>query len=146
MITTPELKQVPETTKDTEHSVDLKNATNEHLRTVADGIVNKPENQEQVKLFPDKWNSLGLEHKTNILSQLTNDIQDSIQELSDLWVEYSPEITGEDEANVAAFEFVRANKDKIPQSWVKLEEKANEVAKNIGVEIQDKWILDIQKE
>lgn len=145
MITTPELKQVPETTKDTEHSVDLKNATNEHLKTVADGIVNNPENQEQVKLFPDKWNSLSLEEKTKLASELTSEVKNSIKELSDLWVEYSPEITQEDVDNVAALEFVRANKEKIPQSWVKLEEKANEVAKNIGVEVQDKWILDTQK-
>jgi hypothetical protein len=33
--------------------------------------------------------------------------------------------------NVAALEFVRENKDKIPQSWLKVEEKANEVSKEI---------------
>jgi len=84
MIQTPELKQVAETSKDTEHSIDLKNATNEHLKTVADGIVNNPENQEQVKVFPDKWNSLSLEEKTKFASQLTAEIQDSIKELQDL--------------------------------------------------------------
>ena len=145
MIQTPELKQVAETSKDTEHSVDLKNATNEHLKTVADGIVNNPENQEQVKVFPDKWNSLSLEEKTKFASQLTAEIQDSIKELQDLWIEYSPEITQEDVDNIAALEFVRSNKDKIPQSWIKLEEKANEVVKNIWNEVQDKWILDIKK-
>jgi len=145
MIQTPELKQVAETSKDTEHSIDLKNATNEHLKTVADGIVNNPENQEQVKVFPDKWNSLSLEEKTKFASQLTAEIQDSIKELQDLWIEYSPEITQEDVDNIAALEFVRSNKDKIPQSWIKLEEKANEVVKNIWNEVQDKWILDIKK-
>ena len=65
-----------------------------------------------------------------------------IKELKDLWIEYSPEISQEDVDNVAALEFVRANKDKIPQSWLKVEEKANEVSKEIWKEVQDKGIIE----
>ena len=141
MVPTPEFKQVPETTKDTE-SLNFKEASDEELKHLADGIVNNTENQNQVKIFPDLWNSLNAEKKTQIAWQLTAEIQDSIKELSDLWVEYSSEVTKEDADNVAALEFVRENKDKIPQSWIKLEEKANEVAKAMGQEIVEKGILD----
>jgi hypothetical protein len=64
--------------------------------------------------------------------------------LSDQGIEYSPEITQEDADNVAALEFVRSNKEKIPQSWVKLEEKANEVAKDMAKEIVEKGIYKEQ--
>ena len=142
MTPTPEFKQVAETSKDTERSINIKEASNKELKQIADGIVNNPENQEQVKFFPDLWNSLNAEEKTKIAWQLTTEIQDSIKELKDLWIEYSPEISQEDVDNVAALEFVRANKDKIPQSWLKVEEKANEVSKEIWKEVQDKGIIE----
>ena len=82
--------------------------------------------------------------KDKIAWQLTDEIRDSIKELSDQWIEYSPEITQEDADNVAALEFVRSNKEKIPQSWVKLEEKANEVAKDMAKEVVEKGIYKEQ--
>ena len=134
----PEVKPV-ENTIDTSN---LNETTSNELKQLADGIVNNPENQKQVKIFPDVWNSLNAEQKTEIAWQLTAEIQDSIKELKDLWVEYSPEISQKDVDNVAALEFVRANKEKVPQSWIKLENKANEVAKDIGKEITDTWLLN----
>jgi len=142
MTPTPEIKQVAETSKDTERRINIKEASDEELKQMAEGIVNNPENQEQVKFFPDLWNSLNAEEKWKIAWQLTTEIQDSIKELKDLWIEYSPEISQEDVDNVAALEFVRANKDKIPQSWLKVEEKANEVSKEIWKEVQDKGIIE----
>ncbi len=142
MTPTPEIKQVAETFKDTERRINIKEASDEELKQMAEGIVNNPENQEQVKFFPDLWNSLNAEEKWKIAWQLTTEIQDSIKELKDLWIEYSPEISQEDVDNVAALEFVRANKDKIPQSWLKVEEKANEVSKEIWKEVQDKGIIE----
>ncbi len=138
MAPTPEFKQVTETPKDP----DIKEASNKELKQIADDIVNNPENQKQVTIFPDSWNSLNPEEKAKIAWQLTTEIQDSITELKDLWIEYSPEIFQEDVDNVAALEFVRANKDKIPQSWLKVEEKANEVSKEIWKEVQDNGIIE----
>ena len=66
MTPTPEFKQVAETSKDTERSINIKEASNKELKQMADGIVNNPENQKQVKFFPDLWNSLNAEEKTKI--------------------------------------------------------------------------------
>ena len=74
-----------------------------------------------------------------------NKIQDSIKELSELWVEYTPEISEKDVSNVEALNFVRSNKEKIPHSWAKLETKANEVAKEMGKEVEDTGILNVMK-
>ena len=137
-----EIKQVPEATKDTEKNINIKEASNEELKQVADGIVDSPENQNQVKFFPDSWNSLKAEEKTKIAWQLTSEIQDSITELKDLWIEYSSDISPEDVDKVAALDFVIENKEKIPQLWQVLEKKADEVSKEIWKEIQDKWIIE----
>ena len=125
--------------------IDFREASDDQLKEVADGIVSSKENVQQVKFFPEKWESLNHEEKENIAWQLTREIQDSIKELSSLWVEYSPDVTKEDGDKVAALEFVRENQEKIPQTWIKLEEKVNEVAKNIWIEINDKGIIDNEK-
>lgn len=139
-----EVKTIAESndTKNDINKIDFKNVSNEDLKKLADGIVSNEENLQQVKIFPEVWESLSPQMKESIAWQLTKEIKDSIKELRDLWVEYSSEVTKEDADNVAALEFVRENKDKIPQSWIKLEEKANEVAKAMGQEIVEKGILD----
>jgi hypothetical protein len=62
MVSTHEVKPVEER-QDTVESVNLREATSEQLKQLADGVVNNPENQEQVKFFPDQWNSLNDEEK-----------------------------------------------------------------------------------
>jgi len=146
MIARPEVKKVAEAddSRNDISKLDLTKASDEDLRKIADGITWNQENWEQVKVFPDLWNSLSPEMKDKIAWQLTDEIRDSIKELSDQWIEYSPEITQEDADNVAALEFVRSNKEKIPQSWIKLEEKANEVAKDMAKEVVEKGIYKEQ--
>ena len=146
MIARPEVKKVAEAddSRNDISKLDLTKASDEDLRKIADGITWNQENWEQVKVFPDLWNSLSPEMKNKIAWQLTDEIRNSIKELSDQGIEYSPEITQEDADNVAALEFVRSNKEKIPQSWVKLEEKANEVAKDMAKEIVEKGIYKEQ--
>ena len=124
------------------NELDLKNASNNELEKVANSIVSNEENMQQVKIFPEIWKSLNPEMKEKIAWELTEEIKDAIKELSDLWVEYSSEISEGDEGKIAALEFVRENREKIPQTWVKLEEKVNEVAKNIWIEVEDKGIID----
>ena len=82
--------------------------------------------------------------KFDFTSKLSAEIKDSIKELSNLWIEkeFSTEITEKDVKQIADLEFVRANKEKIQQSWTKLEKKANEIAKDMEKEIREKWILD----
>ena len=142
MVQESEVKKFVESNdyKDTTDKVDLTEASDEELSEVADGILSDAENIKQVNFFPDKRKSLNREIKQKIASGLTFEIQDCIDELSDLW--YNPEITKKETDQLAALEYVIENKDKIPQLWVKLEEKANEIAKNIGVEIGEKWILN----
>ena len=139
MISTHEVKPVEER-QDTVESVNLREATSEQLKQLADGVVNNPENQEQVKFFPDQWNSLNDEEKAEFAWQLTAEIQKSITELNDLWIVYSPEIFQGDVGNVAALEFVRANKDKILPLWLEVERKAEEVSKEIWKEVQKEII------
>ena len=146
MVPKSEVKTIAESNndyKDNIHNLDFANSSNEKLNKVADDILRNTENIKQVKLFPDKRESLNPEIKQKFASGLTSEIQNCIDELSDLW--YNPEITEKETDQLAALEYVIENKDKIPQSWVKLEEKANEIAKNIGVEIEEKWILNNTK-
>ena len=122
-------------------NINLKEASKEQLTKLADGIVSNKENVQQVKVFPDSWDSLSIQQKEEIAWNLTEEIKEAIAELNDS-SEYTPKITKEDADKVAALEYVRENKEKIPQTWIKLEEKANEVARNIWIEIEDKWIID----
>ena len=121
------------------------NLTEEQAEQVANEILNDPNITEQVEEFSALWNSLNPEQKSNLAKELTMEIQDSIKELKDLGIEYNPEVTNEDVDNVRALEFVRENQEKIPQSRIKLEKKANDVVKAMWQEIQDKGILDTEK-
>ena len=125
------------------NKLDFAKSSNEELNKVADGILGDAGNIEQVKLFPNKRESLNPDIKKRIASKLTSEIQDCINKLSDLW--YNPEITEKETDQLTTLEYVIKNKDKIPKSWIMLEEKANKLAKSIGVEIQEKWILDDTK-
>lgn len=119
-----------------------KDLTRDEVDKLATDIVKTPENQDQVKAFPDLWESLNDQQKSDFVSKLEWEIRDAVDELKSLWVEkeYSPEITQEDADKVADLEFVRDNKDKIPQSWSKLEMKANEVAKEMMDDIKKEWL------
>ena len=127
---------------------DIKNKTLDSLsdlnNEMANSIVWNPENIKQVKAFPNLWESLDPKQKFDFTSKLSAEIKDSIKELSNLWIEneFSTEITEKDVKQIADLEFVRANKEKIQQSWTKLEKKANEIAKDMEKEIREKWILD----
>ena len=127
---------------------DIKNKTLDSLsdlnNEMANSIVWNPENIKQVKAFPNLWESLDPKQKFDFTSKLSAENKDSIKELSNLWIEneFSTEITEKDVKQIADLEFVRANKEKIQQSWTKLEKKANEIAKDMEKEIREKWILD----
>ena len=143
MISTHEVKPVEER-QDTVESVNLTEATSEQLKKLADGIVNNPENQEQVKFFPDQWNSLNDEEKAEFAWQLTAEIQKSITKLNDLWIEYNPKITKWDENNVYALRFVIEHQKEVPpQLWSEIEKKAEEIAKDIRKEIEDTGMLNV---
>ena len=144
MVEKAELKTIVEANDYADYDGEtLSKASPEQLDALAQDILANAENIQQVKVFPDKRKSLDLETKQKIASWLTSEIQDCIDELSDLW--YNPEITEKETNQLTALEYVIDHKDKIPQSFVKLEEKANEIAKSIGVEIEEKWILDNAK-
>ena len=145
MVSTHEVKPVEER-QDTVESVNLTEATSEQLKKLADGIVNNPENQEQVKFFPDQWNSLNDEEKAKFAWQLTKEIEDSINGLNDLWIEYTSEITKKAVDDVEALNFVIKHKDEVPpQLWSEIEKKAEEIAKDIRKEIEDTGMLNVVK-
>ena len=144
MVSTHEVKPVEER-QDTVESVNLTEATSEQLKKLADGIVNNPENQEQVKFFPDQWNSLNDEEKAKFAWQLTKEIEDSINGLNDLWIEYTSEITEEAVDDVEALKFLIKHKDEVPQLWSEIEKKAEEIAKDIRKEIEDTGMLNVVK-
>ena len=144
MISTHEVKPVEER-QDTVESVNLTEATSEQLKKLADGIVNNPENQEQVKFFPDQWNSLNDEEKAKFAWQLTKEIEDSINGLNDLWIEYNPEITKKAVDDVEALRFVMEHQEKVPKLWSEIEKKAEEIAKDIRKEIEDTGMLNVIK-
>ena len=145
MISNPEFKQIENDNGNNNRieDVDLSKATNKELGEVANDILSNTENINQAKFFPDKRNSLNPEIKLKISSELTSEIQDCVNKLRDLW--YNPEVTEKEKTQLATLEYVIENKDKIPQSWLKLEQKVNEIAKSIGTEINEKWIFDNTK-
>lgn len=124
------------------NGIDVKNLTDKEIADLANEIVSNPNNVEQVKVFPDLWNSLNDQQKSDFVSKLEWEIKDAVDELKALWIEneYSPEVTKEDEKKIADLNFVRENKDKIPQSWSKLEMKAKEVAVEIKNDIEKEWL------
>ena len=124
------------------NGIDVKNLTDKEIADLANEIVSNPNNVEQVKVFPDLWNSLNDQQKSDFVSKLEWEIKDAVDELKALWIEneYSPEVTREDEKKIADLNFVRENKDKIPQSWSKLEMKAKEVAVEIKNDIEKEWL------
>ena len=119
-------------------NMDVKNLTEEQAKNLANEIVSDPNNVDQVKVFPDLWNSLSEQQKSDFVSKLEWEIKDAVDELKALWIEneYSPEVTKEDEQKIADLNFVRENKEKIPQSWSKLEMKAKEVAHEMEEDIK----------
>ena len=124
-------------------NVDVQNLTDQEISDLTDGILSNPDNIRQVKVFPDLWDSLDDSQKKEFVSKLEWEIRDAIDELKSLWIEeqeYSPEVTKEDEQKIADLNFVRENKDKIPQSWSKLEMKAKEVAVEIKKDIKKEWL------
>ena len=124
------------------NGIDVKNLTDKEIADLANEIVSNPNNVEQVKVFPDLWNSLNDQQKSDFVSKLEWEIKDAVDELKALWIEneYSPEVTREDEKKIADLNFVRENKDKIPQSWSKLEMKTKEVAVEIKNDIEKEWL------
>ena len=122
--------------------VDVQNLTEQEAADLVEDILSDPKNIEQVKVFPDLWNSLSDKLKADFVSKLEWEIRDAVKDLKDLWIEreYSPEITKEDEQKIADLNFVRENKDRIPQSWSKLEMKAKEVAKEMADDIKKEWL------
>ena len=124
------------------NGIDVKNLTDKEIADLANEIVSNPNNVEQVKVFPDLWNSLNDQQKSDFVSKLEWEIKDAVDELKALWIEneYSPEVTKEDEKKIADLNFVRENKDKIPQSWSKLEMKAKEVAHEMEEDIKKEWL------
>lgn len=124
------------------NGIDVKNLTDKEIADLANEIVSNPNNVEQVKVFPDLWNSLNDQQKSDFVSKLEWEIKDAVDELKALWIEneYSPEVTKEDEKKIADLNFVRENKEKIPQSWSKLEMKAKEVAHEMEEDIKKEWL------
>ena len=124
------------------NGIDVKNLTDKEIADLANEIVSNPNNVEQVKVFPDLWNSLNDQQKSDFVAKLEWEIKDAVDELKALWIEneYSPEVTKEDEKKIADLNFVRENKEKIPQSWSKLEMKAKEVAVEIKNDIEKEWL------
>lgn len=124
------------------NDIDVKNLTDKEISDLANDIVSNPNNLEQVKVFPDLWNSLNEQQKSDFVAKLEGEIKDAVDELKSLWIEneYSPEVTKEDEKKIADLNFVRENKEKIPQSWSKLEMKAKEVAVEIKNDIEKEWL------
>ena len=124
------------------NGIDVKNLTDKEIADLANEIVSNPNNVEQVKVFPDLWNSLNDQQKSDFVSKLEWEIKDAVDELKALWIEneYSPEVTKEDEKKIAELNFVRENKERIPQSWSKLEMKAKEVAKELADDIKKEWL------
>jgi len=124
------------------HNIDVKNLTKADAEKLATDIVTDSNNAEQIKVFPDLWNSLNDQQKSEFVSKLEWEIKNAVKELNDLWIErnISPEVTKEDEQKIADLNFVRQNKEKIPQSWAKLEMKANEVAQEMELDIKKEWL------
>jgi len=124
------------------HNIDVKNLTKADAEKLATDIVTDSSNAEQIKVFPDLWNSLNDQQKSEFVSKLEWEIKNAVKELNDLWIErnISPEVTKEDEQKIADLNFVRQNKEKIPQSWAKLEMKANEVAQEMELDIKKEWL------
>jgi len=123
--------------------VDVKNLTENDAAGLVEDILSNPENIKQVKVFPDLWNSLNDQQKSDFVSKLEGEIKDAVKDLKDLWIEeqeYSPEVTNEDKQKIAELNFVRENKERIPQSWSKLEMKAKEVAKELADDIKKEWL------
>lgn len=108
----------------------------------ANKIVSNPENINQIQVFPNLWNSLNNQQKSKLLLKLEWEIGDAVKELRDLWIEreYSSEIMPEDEQKINEFNFVRENRDKIPQSWSKIEMKVKEVAEETEKDIKKEWL------
>lgn len=123
-------------------NVDVKNLTEEGATKLATDIVTDSNNAEQIKVFPDLWNSLNDQQKSELLLKLEWEIGDAVKELRDLWIEreYSSEIMPEDEQKIKEFNFVKENRDKIPQSWSKIEMKAKEVAEETEKDIKKEWL------
>lgn len=129
--------------KNLKTDLDVKNLTDKQVSDLANEIVSDPNNLEQVKVFPDLWNSLNEQQKSDFVAKLEGEIKDAVKDLKDLWIEeqeYSPEVTNEDKQKIAELNFVRENKEKIPQSWSKLEMKAKEVAKELADDIKKEWL------
>ena len=124
------------------NNVDVKNLTKADAEKLATDIVTDSSNAEQIKVFPDLWNSLNDQQKSEFVSKLEWEIKNAVKELNDLWIErdISPEVTKEDEQKIADLNFVRQNKEKIPQSRSKLEMKAKEVAVEIKKDIKKEWL------
>jgi len=124
------------------NNVDAKNLTKADAEKLATDIVTDSSNAEQIKVFPDLWNSLNDQQKSEFVSKLEWEIKNAVKELNDLWIErdISPEVTREDEQKIEDLNFVRQNKEKIPQSWSKLEMKAKEVAVEIKKDIKKEWL------
>jgi ribonuclease HIII len=52
------------------NGIDVKNLTDKEIADLANEIVSNPNNVEQVKVFPDLWNSLNDQQKSDFVSKL----------------------------------------------------------------------------
>jgi ribonuclease HIII len=52
------------------NGIDVKNLTDKEIADLANEIVSNPNNVEQVKVFPDLWNSLNDQQKSDFVAKL----------------------------------------------------------------------------
>jgi hypothetical protein len=64
--------------------VDVKNLTENDAAGLVEDILSNPENIKQVKVFPDLWNSLNDQQKSDFVSKLEGESKDAVKDLKDL--------------------------------------------------------------
>ena len=124
-------------------SKEVKDLTKEEAKKLSDEIVSNPESKKQVeKDFPEYLDNYTKEERADFISQLQTEILEWAAELKSKWIEkeYTSEISDEDIKNAETLKFVTENKDKIPQQWLKIEAKADEIKKEMEQEIREEGI------
>ncbi len=128
------------------NNLNISKTTPEQRAELSKKITQNPDNIQQIrevkKVFPDLRKSWDNDKKSDFTKKLNDEITGAISELKDLWdkIDYSPEITSEDEKRIEDLSFVIEHKDKIPESYSKLEMKANEVAEEMEKDIKKEWL------
>ena len=122
---------------------EVKNLTKEEAKKLSDEIISNPESKKQVeKDFPEYLDNYTKEERADFISQLQTEILEGAAELRNRWIEkeYTSEISDDDIKNAEMLKFVTDNKDKIPQQWLKIEAKADEIKKEMEQEIREEGI------